>query len=116
MWLEFFTLRESAHAKRHPPFAWNSGARRASRSAALSSGVAEALVQALPALRKRVSVIPNAGYDREVERLAQEQPAISVPTEPWFLGCGRLTAQKDFLTLLRAFARIKDETGGELWI
>jgi len=92
------------------------GYTRADCVIALSSGVAETLVEQLPTILKRVVVIPNAGYDRGVERLALEAPAISVPKGPWFLGCGRLTAQKDFLTLLRAFARIKDETGAELWI
>jgi glycosyltransferase involved in cell wall biosynthesis len=92
------------------------GYTQADRVIALSSGVGEGLAKQLPTIVKRVLVIPNAGYDQEVENLAQDTPAIAVPQGPWFLGCGRLTSQKDFLTLLRAFARIKDETGAELWI
>jgi glycosyltransferase involved in cell wall biosynthesis len=61
-------------------------------------------------------VIHNAGYDEQVERLAAEEPALPTPEGPWFLGCGRLTAQKDFSTLIRAFARIHDECAAELWI
>jgi glycosyltransferase involved in cell wall biosynthesis len=83
---------------------------------ALSAGVADTLCTFVPSVRGRLSVVHNAGYDYNVETLAREQPSMKTPAEPWFLGCGRLTAQKDFSTLLRAFARIKDEIKGELWI
>ena len=83
---------------------------------ALSRGVAESLIQLVPAVAGRVSVVHNAGYDQEVERLALEKPSLPLPRSPLFLGCGRLTEQKDFLTLLRAFERIKNEVAGELWI
>lgn len=83
---------------------------------ALSHGVEESLLELVPALAGRVSVVHNAGYDQEVERLALEEPSLSLPFGPLFLGCGRLTEQKDFPTLLRAFARIKSEVAGELWI
>ena len=89
---------------------------RADRIIALSSGVAEGLAQLIPETRSRISVIHNAGYDQQVERLALEQPALPTPKGPWFLGCGRLTAQKDFSTLIRAFARIRHECAAELWI
>ena len=79
-------------------------------------GVAESLIELVPAVAGRVSVIHNAGYDQEVERLALEEPSLPVPSDPFFLGCGRLTGQKDFQTLLRAFDRIKSEVAGELWI
>ena len=42
--------------------------------------------------------------------------ALPTPKGPWFLGCGRLTAQKDFSTLIRAFARLQHECGAALWI
>ncbi len=93
-----------------------SGYAQADHIIALSSGVAETLIEYLPAIRERVSVVSNAGYDRSVESLACEEPSIPIPKGPWFLGCGRLTPQKDFPTLLNAFARIKEETGAELWI
>lgn len=83
---------------------------------ALSHGVAESLIQLVPAVAGRVSVVHNAGYDQEVERLALEKPSLPLPRSPLFLGCGRLTEQKDYLTLLRAFERIKNEVAGELWI
>lgn len=83
---------------------------------ALSQGVAESLLELVPALAGRISVVHNAGYDQEVERLALEEPSLPLPCGPLFLGCGRLTEQKDFPTLLRAFDRIKNEVAGELWI
>ena len=83
---------------------------------ALSHGVAESLLELVPALAGRVSVVHNAGYDQEVEHLALEEPSLPMPCGPLFLGCGRLTEQKDFHTLLLAFDRIKNEVSGELWI
>ena len=83
---------------------------------ALSTGVAEALSVLIPETRVRISVVHNAGYDQQVEKLALEEPSLPTPKGPWFLGCGRLTTQKDFSTLLRAFARIQRENEGELWI
>ena len=83
---------------------------------ALSCGVADALTKSVPAIRRRVTVIYNAGYDQEVLALARKEPSLSPPKRPWFLACGRLTAQKDFATLLRAFARVKDDIDAELWI
>lgn len=93
-----------------------SGYARADHVIALSEGAAQALLKSVPWVRRRFSVIYNAGYDENVEELAREEPALALPAGPLFLGCGRLTQQKDFLTLVQAFARIHGETGGELWI
>ena len=82
----------------------------------LSTGAAETLARLVPSTRGRISIIPNAGYDSDIATLAAEEPACATPAGPWFLGCGRLTAQKDFPTLIDAFARIHGEVGGELWI
>ena len=82
----------------------------------LSTGAAETLARLVPSTRNRISIIPNAGYDSDIATLAAEEPACVTPAGPWFLGCGRLTAQKDFPTLIDAFARIHGEVGGELWI
>lgn len=83
---------------------------------ALSVGAADTLAKLVPDLKGRMSVVSNAGYDKEVEMLSREQPPLPIPTGNWFLGCGRLTVQKDFSTLLRAFACIKDDIEGKLWI
>ena len=89
---------------------------RADQVIALSTGVAEGLSQLIPETRGRISVIHNAGYDQQVQALASEEPVLPTPKGPWFLGCGRLTAQKDFSTLIRAFARLQHECGAALWI
>ena len=98
------------------PRAITSAYARADHVIALSTGVAEALSVLIPETRVRISVVHNAGYDQQVEKLALEEPSLPTPKGPWFLGCGRLTTQKDFSTLLRAFARIQRENEGELWI
>ena len=89
---------------------------RADHVIALSTGVANSLVKLVPPVQCRVTVVHNAGYDSDVERLSRQEPEQPVPKGDWFLACGRLTAQKDFATLLRAFAKVKNDVGGELWI
>lgn len=89
---------------------------RADHIIALSHGVADSLRELIPETTDRVSVVHNAGYDREVELLSRQEHPLPLPHNPFFLGCGRLTAQKDFETLLLAFHRIKNEVEGELWI
>ncbi|HXG48434.1 MAG TPA: glycosyltransferase [Methylomirabilota bacterium] len=89
---------------------------RADHVIALSAGAAETLCELVPEAAGRISVVHNAGYDLDMEQLSREEPVLPVPRTSWFLGCGRLTAQKDFLTLLRAFARVRDEVDGELWV
>jgi glycosyltransferase involved in cell wall biosynthesis len=76
---------------------------------AVSRGVAEDLVSALGVPSRRITVIPNPVVTSELFKLAKEQPM-----HPWFepgdppvvLGVGRLSRQKDFPTLIRAFARV----------
>ena len=93
---------------------WFSGMRRfyphVDQIVAVSEGVA-ADVRAITGLdRDRVSVVHNPVWTPRLEALAREPL-----THPWFtdsgapvlLGAGRLTRQKDFATLLRAFARVR---------
>ncbi|MCC5974538.1 MAG: glycosyltransferase, partial [Rubellimicrobium sp.] len=75
---------------------------------ALSSGVAEELRRIVPSLRDRVQVVPNVGLPLP----AQMSTALSLPRSEaasgcTFLACGRLTQQKDYPTLLRAFAELR---------
>jgi glycosyltransferase involved in cell wall biosynthesis len=57
---------------------------------------------------RRFEVIPN-GIDAQVVRSKAQQPSFSLAPSRYFISVGRLTAQKDVATLLRAFAsaRIK---------
>ncbi len=78
---------------------------------AVSEGVAAdvSAITGLPA--DRVAVVRNPVITPELERLAAAGPAQREPAggrdTPVVLGMGRLTRQKDFPTLLRAFARVR---------
>ena len=77
---------------------------------AISQGVARDLSQVTGMPRSRIQVIYNP-----VETLAVQQRAREPLEHPWFargespviLGVGRLNAQKDFPTLIRAFAQVR---------
>ncbi|MCU0526340.1 MAG: glycosyltransferase [Elainella sp. Prado103] len=80
---------------------------KADRTIALSEGVAVDLVQLVPQIRDRIQVIYNAGYDEQVLAAAQQPlPSDLQVPHPLVVACGRLTPQKDFLTLLDAFAEV----------
>lgn len=85
---------------------------------AVSQGVAEDLVK-IGVLKKQITVIYNPIVTPELIQKIQE------PLEhPWFLpgqppvilGVGRLTKQKDFSTLIHAFAQVKQHQSARLII
>jgi len=86
---------------------------------AVSKGVAEDLVRVARIPRKLIQVIYNPIVTPEFRQKAQARPA-----HPWFqagappviLAVGRLTAQKDFGTLIRAFARLRQTCSARLLI
>jgi glycosyltransferase involved in cell wall biosynthesis len=86
---------------------------------AVSSGVAESLAAYSGLDERRVSVIHNP-----VVTPALHEKAVAAVTHPWFapdqppviLGVGRLTAQKDFVNLLHAFAIVKQNRPARLII
>ena len=77
---------------------------------AVSQGVAEDLCRHVPAIRGRLVVIYNPVVEPNLYALA-EAPLTNLwfsPNEPpVILGVGRLVAQKDFPTLIQAFARVR---------
>jgi glycosyltransferase involved in cell wall biosynthesis len=86
---------------------------------AVSKGVADDLAGAARLPRDRIKVIYNPVVTEVLFRKAEE------PLEhPWFLpgcppvilGVGRLTAAKDFPTLTRAFARVRESQSARLLI
>lgn len=88
---------------------------------AVSEGVAEDTARTSGLERKRIHVVRNpvitaAMYQQA--RLPLAHPWLSAPTEPvsppLILGVGRLTEQKDFPTLLRAFARLRQHRPARL--
>ena len=90
------------------PMRWSY--RMAERVIAVSRGVAEdtARVTGLPP--ERISVAHNPVITPRLLALAEEpveHPWLGEPEAPVILGAGRLTRQKDFPTLIRAFAQAR---------
>ena len=86
---------------------------------AVSQGVADDLVRTLGIAAERVKVIYNPVVDDELLAKAQEpldHPWFTDGAPPVVLGVGRLTEQKDFPTLIRAFARVRTHRRARLMI
>lgn len=91
----------------------------ADRIVTVSHGVAEDLLRQLPLDAQRVVTIYNPVVDDALRRKAE-----AAPTHPWLLSgsvpvvlaAGRLIAQKDFATLLDAFARLRRQRPARLLI
>ncbi|HAZ41706.1 MAG TPA: glycosyl transferase [Methylococcaceae bacterium] len=84
----------------------------------VSEGVVEDTIEITGMPRQRVIAIRNPVITPELAVMAQEDPA-----HPWFkeaipvvLGAGRLTPEKDFPTLIRAFARLREQRAARLMI
>lgn len=85
---------------------------RADAITAVSEGVADDLAATAGLPRNRITPIPNPTFTDDVLNGREKQP-----DHPWFdddqppvvLGVGSLTEQKDFSTLVRAFARVRRE-------
>ncbi len=74
---------------------------------AVSEGVADDLADCLGLRRELMAVVPNPVVSDDIQALAAEpleHPWFAADAPPVLLAAGRLTAQKDFPTLLRAFA------------
>lgn len=86
---------------------------------AVSEGVAEDLAHILGLPRKKIEVIYNPVITPELLEKAGEpvdHPWFQPGEPPVVLGVGRLTEQKDFPTLLRAFALVRKERAARLVI
>ena len=85
---------------------------------AVSDGVADDLARFLPA-RVRIATIHNPVETAQLENLAREpvdHPWFAAKAPPVVLGVGRLEAQKDFVSLIRAFRRVRDTAEARLII
>jgi glycosyltransferase involved in cell wall biosynthesis len=86
---------------------------------AVSRGAADDLARTSGLSRERVEVVYNPVITPELMALARQ-----APDHPWFapgqppvvLGVGRLTRQKDFPTLMRAFAEVRKRRPARLVI
>lgn len=86
---------------------------------AVSRGVAEDLVRLTGLPRNKVRVIYNPVVTPELFEKAEESlshPWFAAGEPPVVLGVGRLTAAKDYPTLIRAFALIRKEVLARLMI
>jgi glycosyltransferase involved in cell wall biosynthesis len=84
---------------------------------AVSEGVRQDTMRVTGLAPDRVHVIRNPVITPRIEAQAAEAPPhpwLVDKTAPVIMGMGRLTAQKDFATLLRAFARIQSERPSRL--
>jgi glycosyltransferase involved in cell wall biosynthesis len=84
--------------------------RHADAIVCVSAGVAEDVrrITGLPA--ERIVVVRNPVVTPQLRELANQpadHPWLAVGQPPVILGVGRLTVQKDFATLIRAFARLR---------
>lgn len=77
---------------------------------AASSRIADDLCEIIQVRRRNVNVIHNPVFDQALQESAREEL-----NHPWFqsnievvLGVGRLTSKKDFPTLIRSFARLRE--------
>jgi glycosyltransferase involved in cell wall biosynthesis len=83
---------------------------RADAIAAVSRGVADDLADELGLARERVVAVYNAVAGPELTAQAEaplDHPWFAKGLPPVILGVGKLKAQKDFPTLLRAFAELR---------
>lgn len=86
---------------------------------AVSQGVADDLSKSLGIEREKITVAYNPVVTEDIERTAAEPLG-----HPWFrtgepkvvLGCGRLTRQKNFPLLLRAFKLVREKMEARLII
>lgn len=86
---------------------------------AVSDGVADDLAGLTSLPRERIQTIYNPVFTTELINKsleAVEHPWFAPGAPPVILGVGRLAAQKDFPTLLRAFARVRASRPARLMI
>lgn len=84
-----------------------------------SRGVAQDVAHITGLPESRITAIPNPVYRSEIAALAQEpneHPWFNQNEEPVILGVGKLKRQKDFPTLIKAFARVRAQRPAKLII
>lgn len=91
---------------------------RAAAVVAVSSGVADDLAALCGIERARIDVIHNGIVPADIEARARAEtaPGIFEPGLPTILAVGRMTGQKDFATLLKAFALLRQRMEARLVI
>ncbi|MDY6784005.1 MAG: glycosyltransferase [Cyanobacteriota bacterium] len=90
---------------------------RADGIVAASQGVAEDLIKTIRIPSDKISTIYNPVVSDRLLDFAKNlsnPTAIISPTKPIILGAGRLTKQKDFVALIRAFAKVRTQLNSHL--
>lgn len=93
--------------------------RQADGIVAVSDAVADDLACFARQPRERITVINNPVVTEGMKRAAEEtvdHPWLADRSTPIILGVGRLTEQKDFTTLLKAFALVRERREARLMI
>lgn len=93
--------------------------RRADAVVAVSGGVADSVARGVGLPRDLISVVYNPVLTKRFWQTASEpvdDPWFGPDQPPVILGVGRLAAQKDFPTLLKAFARVRESREANLMI
>jgi glycosyltransferase involved in cell wall biosynthesis len=86
---------------------------------AVSAGVADGLVAHAHLRRDRITVIHNPIVTPEIAEkaaAAHDHPWFAAGQSPVFVAAGRLTVQKDYPTILRAFAELRQRRAAHLFI
>jgi glycosyltransferase involved in cell wall biosynthesis len=79
---------------------------------AVSACLADETASVYGLARDRIDVLPNPVVTDELLAKAQakpDHPWLAPDSVPLILGAGRLDAQKDFATLIKAFARVRED-------
>lgn len=90
---------------------------RADSLTAISRGVANDVARVTGVGDEQIHVVYNPAVTTRLEKFAREplgHPWFCAGAPPVVLAAGRLVPQKDFATLLRAFARLRGETEARL--
>ena len=86
---------------------------------AVSAGVAQDLKRCVPRLARAVRLVPNPVFHDDVAAKAAMpvgHPWFNDPEVPVILAAGRLVREKDFSTLVRAFAQVRQSVRARLVI
>jgi len=85
---------------------------------AVSNAVAEDTAEHLSISRKKIDVAYNPVFSPELLDLANEKPnhPYYQSNDPIFISIGRLTEQKDYFTLIEAFAKLRKDRPAKLII
>jgi len=82
----------------------------------VSDGVATDLAHLVPAAQAKTTTVHNPVAPTDADGAAPMHPWLLDARVPVILGAGRLTAQKDFANLIRAFAALRQEPNPRLLI